>query len=288
MATCITPYMLKDPEIAVPCGKCPPCRSRRSTGWAFRMIQQQKVSNTSFMVTLTYNSDFIPITQNGYRTIDKTHLQDYFKRLRKHSSIKNYGYGKISYYACGEYGTNTKRPHYHVLLYNAHPDNIAAAWKLGGKEIGSIHIAPLNMATIQYAFKYLQKAPTVGKSKQDDRNREFQLFSKGLGSSYLTPAMVAWHKADLKGRFYCPDLEGKKVAMPRYYKEKLLLHAVEGDLEELELLKYQLSEHFKEKSAEEYQKLVDEYGESLPKVLHERRINSFIQMHKKERQNQKL
>lgn len=33
--------------------------------------------------------------------------------------------------------------------------------------------------------------------------------------------MIAWHRNDLKERMYCPLYEGQKIAMPRYFKNKL-------------------------------------------------------------------
>lgn len=53
------------------------------------------------------------------------------------------------------------------------------------------------------------------------REKEFQLMSKGLGSKYVNANVIGWHKADLLDRMYIPLFEGKKLAMPRYYKEKI-------------------------------------------------------------------
>lgn len=33
--------------------------------------------------------------------------------------------------------------------------------------------------------------------------------------------MIRWHKADLVNRMYCNIEGGKKISMPRYYKQKL-------------------------------------------------------------------
>lgn len=33
--------------------------------------------------------------------------------------------------------------------------------------------------------------------------------------------MVKWHKADLDSRMYCNLKDGKKITMPRYYKNKI-------------------------------------------------------------------
>lgn len=44
---------------------------------------------------------------------------------------------------------------------------------------------------------------------------------KKLGANYLTPQMLRWHKNDLENRMYITTVDGKKVSMPRYYKEKI-------------------------------------------------------------------
>lgn len=53
-------------SVPVACGKCTYCKKQRITGWSFRLEQENKVSNNSFFVTLTYNSEHIP-----YCKIDK-------------------------------------------------------------------------------------------------------------------------------------------------------------------------------------------------------------------------
>lgn len=44
-------------------------------------------------------------------SLNKKHLQNFFKRLRHRVP-------KFTYYACGEYGDENKRPHYHANLFN--------------------------------------------------------------------------------------------------------------------------------------------------------------------------
>jgi len=90
--------------------------------------------------------------------------------------------------------------------------------------------------------------------------------------------MVKWHKADIANRMHIPIEDGKKISMPRYYKEKLY------DEHEKLIVKH----HMMELAETEWQKMVDEYGENLQQVLHDRRVNSFTQMHKKSKQNTKL
>ena len=48
-------------------------------------------------------------------------LQRFIKRLRKHLN-KLFPNEKVRYYAIGEYGTSSYRPHWHILLFTSSPD----------------------------------------------------------------------------------------------------------------------------------------------------------------------
>jgi len=221
MAQCLTPFYVKDrhtkDELPVPCGKCPVCSARRVSGWSFRLIKEGERSSSSFFITLTYNTDHVPITKSGYLSLNKEHLQKYFKRLRKLNDEK------LKYYAVGEYGGKTMRPHYHIILFNAKIETILKAWALDGKYFGDYHVGKVTEASIGYTMKYISKSKKVPMHKNDDRLPEFALMSKRMGENYLTEAMVNWHKADIGNRMYCNLKDGKKIAMPRYFKQKLNL-----------------------------------------------------------------
>lgn len=212
MAQCLAPFRKKETQIDFPCGKCYECLARRVSGWSFRLMQEYKRCESAYFVTLTYENENLTKTLNNYKTIIKRDLQLYFKRLRK----LHPNYTKIKYYACGEYGTNTKRPHYHIILFNANPHYIAEAWQLG-----QIHIGEVNEASVGYTLKYMSKKSQIPVHQNDDRQKEFSLMSKRLGANYLTPEMVKWHESDLLNRMYLPLQDGKKIAMPRYFKEKI-------------------------------------------------------------------
>ena len=105
---CDTPYSVKPKgwlnAIDVPCGKCPNCKKRRVNEWVFRLQEEDKVSSTSYFITLTYDTVVVPISPNGFMTLKKRDLQLFWKRLRK-----AIGKGpKIRYYAVGEYGSKSK------------------------------------------------------------------------------------------------------------------------------------------------------------------------------------
>lgn len=179
-------------------------------------MQEEKVSESAMFVTLTYDTLHVPITKNGFMSLNKVDLQKFFKRLRKLDGTR-----KIRYYAVGEYGGKTLRPHYHLILFNADSYNVQKAWSLDNKAIGSCHFGNVSGASIGYTLKYMMKPSKIPLHRNDDRIKEFALMSKGLGANYMTDSMVKWHKADLLNRMYCNIEDGKKISMPRYYKDKV-------------------------------------------------------------------
>lgn len=204
-------------SVAVPCGKCPECLKRRVSGWSFRLRQEEKVSSSAFFITLTYDTEHVPITKNGFMSLNKKHVQDWMKRLRKHVSINYPPQQPIKYYVAGEYGGKTNRPHYHAIIFNVPNEyDIEKTWKLG-----QCHYGKVEAASVGYTLKYMDKPKRIPMHVNDDRIREFGLMSKGLGSSYLTQSIINYHHADLINRFHLTIEDGKKIAMPRYYKQKI-------------------------------------------------------------------
>jgi len=230
MGRCITPFTVKDKltgdSIPVPCGKCPECFARRISGWSFRLMQQDKVSLTANFITLTYATEHLPISKNGFPTLTKGQQGDltlFFKRLRKAHDmlykklrVPKQSQRPIKYYACGEYGTQRARPHYHVLLFDSFTELIQNAWNKG-----QVHYGFVSEASVGYTLKYMCKQGKIPLHARDDRQKEFSVMSKGLGVNYLSQKMRAWHINSLEERQYCPLPDGKKIAMPRYYREKL-------------------------------------------------------------------
>jgi len=198
-------------NVNVPCGRCPECVKRRVSQWSVRLQKEADVSTSAFFVTLTYGTEHVPISNNKYMTLKKEDLQDFFKRLRHHTTEK------IKYYAVGEYGGKFKRPHYHIILFNSREEHVCKAWT-----IGQVHFGKVEAASIAYCFKYISKDKTIKQHKNDDRLREFSLMSKGLGKCYVEDKTnVQWHLADLDNRYYVPIRGGDKASMPRYYRDRI-------------------------------------------------------------------
>lgn len=154
--------------------------------------------------------------------LDKSDLQKFFKRLR------NAGH-KPKYYACGEYGGKSNRPHYHVILFDVDPVAVELAWTYKNnpkdktedpKSLGYCHFGQVSEASIGYTLKYMQKASKVPIHRNDDRLKEFSLMSKGLGLNYITERVKKWHNDNPEQRVFCP-LHEKKLSMPRYFRDKI-------------------------------------------------------------------
>jgi hypothetical protein len=251
----------------VPCSKCLNCKRRRASSWSIRLVKEGERSTSALFVTLTYDTKYVPITKNGYMNLSKTDLQKFFKRLRKcHENLLEAK--SIKYYAAGEYGGKTKRPHYHIVLFNANAEYVNRAWALDNKPIGNIHIGTITEASIGYTLKYISKASQIPMHKNDDRQKEFSLMSKGLGANYLSDKMKEWHKNDVTQRVYIPLKCGKKAPMPRYFKEKLY------NQEDKEQIAY----YFQKKAVLELEQKLEEYGENYQKVREEQFLNGKRKM----------
>lgn len=191
-------------KVIVPCAKCLACLSNLRNDWAFRLYQEYKHSRGSaYFVTLTYDRKNLNLA--GYE-LQKRDLQLFFKRLRKRS--KKTG---IRYFAVGEYGSKTLRPHYHILLFNSNEKDIREAWQKG-----IVHIGSTTEASIMYTLKYMVQPDIRINGKQ----KPFRLMSRayGIGGKYLTDEIVQWHRDGAKNYAFIDD---KLCRLPRYFRTKI-------------------------------------------------------------------
>ena len=196
--------------LEVPCGKCLACRIRSRKEWSLRMLHEMEDHNDSIFITLTYDDAHIP----DHQSLSKHHLQLFFKRLRKSISPR-----RLRYFACGEYGDNTNRPHYHAIIFGlslGHEDriHIDESWNLG-----MIHYGLAEPDSINYVAQYIDKKFTGNLAHEEYtlKNREpvFKLQSMGIGRSYCDT-----HKDELLDR-QCINYRGKTLSLPRYYVKRL-------------------------------------------------------------------
>lgn len=115
-------------EIKVPCGKCMACRVRKKQEWTVRAINEaQRFGHRNCFITLTYDDAFLP--DKG--SLDPKDFQLFMKRLRAnfqgfHGMRTESGkiVHPIRYLACGEYGDENGRPHFHAILFNVTFDDV--------------------------------------------------------------------------------------------------------------------------------------------------------------------
>nr|CDL65925.1 unnamed protein product [uncultured bacterium] len=116
--------------IEIPCGKCISCRRRYAALWTDRLMLELQDHKESCFITLTYDDDHIccvdsPIEENvSMYTLNKVHLQCFWKRLRQYLVRHVEPEKRIRYFACGEYGDTTFRPHYHAILFGWRPTDL--------------------------------------------------------------------------------------------------------------------------------------------------------------------
>lgn len=171
----------RDP-VQVPCGKCIACRISSASSWALRcQMEYRSCDQTGFFLTLTYDDDHLPLF------VSKRDLQLFFKRMRK--------VFKFRYFACGEYGSATMRPHYHILVFGVDTDaflqfvkhkqfcfngvrGISVFW-----DYGFCHVGNISEQSCQYVAKYCLKQVR----SQDKSHLPFRLMSRrpALGHAYM-------------------------------------------------------------------------------------------------------
>lgn len=222
--------------LRLPCGQCIGCRLERSRQWAMRCMHEKRMHGASAFLTLTYSDGNIP----ELGSLSKRDLQLFMKRLRK-----KMGAG-IRFFACGEYGETTLRPHYHVLLlnacftdmkkYSARSENsmyvsaeLDGLWTNGCSLIGEV-----TFDSCAYVARYCLKKVT-GKGAADHymgREPEFTVMSRrpGIGYSYYEKYRDEAYKHD------SVIVNGFEVGLPRYYDTKYEITNAEH-LEKLKVLR---------------------------------------------------
>lgn len=246
---CISPISIKDPRkkraaqrMVVPCGRCGACRYNRRVEWSFRLKQEERYSVNSWFITLTYSDEELPYAFNEIPSLHKADMQKFIMRVRK-ANKKKWPEVQLRYYAVGEYGTRTQRPHYHITFFNLHPDivrDLAKFWKLG-----LFHVGDVTESSIHYVTKYHVNYD----SDLEFREPEFATMSRrpGIGIQYVN-RNADWNQDS--GNVYVMN-NGFAQRMPRYYKEKIF------SPEARELLAEQGMVDFERAYWKEYNRLFD-------------------------------
>lgn len=231
-----------DQPVEVPCGRCIGCRLDYSRQWAVRCMHESTLHDCNSFVTLTYRNEDLPYDHS----VHKEHLQKFFKRFRK-----KFGNNSLRYFACGEYGDKSGRPHYHAILFgvdfssdrylysirNGHSLYRSAVledlWPFGHSLIGDV-----TFESCAYVARYVMKKrkgkddevdPATGKTNAEyyeaviedtgeivQLEPEFCLMSRrpGIGRGWIDK-----YQSDTDKDFI--TLNGNKMSLPKYYDSVL-------------------------------------------------------------------
>lgn len=187
------------------CGSCYWCRLNQRSLWTMRLQHEMTQHKVALFCTLTYNEDNLP-SYHGKGILVKDHLQRFFKRLRK--DVK-----ELRYFACGEYGERTGRPHYHAVIFGYDEtlfvDAIRNSWRDGFSQV----VPVTEVSQLSYVAGYVSKKLLSIKAENGELPAEFHVSSHGIGS--------AWLRENAYNLVYDMMLSRDLKPLPRYYVEQL-------------------------------------------------------------------
>lgn len=203
-------YMLcKNPFVSTAgrvfgCGQCMPCRFNKRRIWSHRIMLEAGQYEDNTFVTLSYDDEHLPLDGS----VCPRDLQLWLKRLRKtladarEFDDENGQPRRIRFFAVGEYGDNSFRPHYHAALFNFPNCNygqsqyssrrsrccawcnlVADTWKKG-----NVYLGTLEPSSAGYISGYVTKKMTgAGDARLQGRYPEFARMSlrPGIGGDAM-------------------------------------------------------------------------------------------------------
>lgn len=241
---------------ALPCGQCIGCRLERSRQWAIRLMKELKLHDRASFLTLTYDDNHLPKTASGVPNLNLRDVQLFLKSLRKHFEP-----AQLRFFQCGEYGENTQRPHYHMVLFGEDfykdreriedsPSGFPQYTSLTLTRLwgnGRATISEVSFESAAYVARYCLKKITGQKSSLHYKGRtpEFVTMSRrpGIGSQYFT---------DFKNDIYPHDEIipgiGRPASLPPKYFDKLLEKADPELFKEIKKKRQKNLDYFNDKN----------------------------------------
>lgn len=254
-------------QFPLPCGKCTGCRLERSRQTAVRLVHEAQQHEKVSFVTLTYRQDQLLSGATGMRGLFPSHAaqvpddhHDYRPprtretrthedhaslvksdlrgfTLRLYSDVRRRSGKGVRYYACGEYGDQTHRPHYHLAIFGEDFSDDRFPWKRSnGNQLwrssrlarlwphGDADIGDLTFESAAYIARYIMKK--INGQKAEDHYRridkegnpywltpEFNVMSRRPG---IAKAWFDQHMSDVYPHDHVIS-RGHPAKPPRYY-----------------------------------------------------------------------
>lgn len=243
------------------------------------MLERTQHTYSAFL-TLTYRDEDLPISkQSGLPTLSPRDLQLWLKKLRKALSPV-----KVRFFAVGEYGTETQRPHYHVMLFGmkgcsrgqTSPRHIreigfccpSCTLLQNTWEKGSIFQGEVTSESAQYVAGYtVKKMTSVNDARLRGRHPEFTRMS-------LRPGIGAGAVPEIASQLMALDLDTTEADVPvglrhgskilpfgQYLRRKLRAHMGKDEKTPEAVI------HQMEEEVYQLQQITFETSESLEKAL---------------------
>lgn len=217
-------YSLVYNSIPIPCGTCIGCKLDYSRQWAIRCVLESSFYDSNYFITLTYDDENCP------KFLVKDDLRRFINSLRKH--CERYNLPSPRFFSCGEYGSTSLRPHFHLILFNLYLDDlkvykrtddgilynsetITNLWHKGYAVIGEV-----NYKTCAYVARYVTKKLDKSILEEYGFPKEFVLMSRrpGIGFGYFDQNHEKIYECD---KIYF-SMNGVDSFSPPHYFDKLL------------------------------------------------------------------
>lgn len=176
----------------IPCGRCVGCKLNYAREWSIRCCLEASFYDSNYFLTLTYDDN------NNPHNLIKDDLRNFIKKLRTY--LSRAGKPEIRFFACGEYGSQTLRPHFHLIVFNLVLDDLkylkrsktgydlyeskflTNIWSKGFVQVGECTIK-----TASYVARYCLKGINHSDISDYGFNKEFVLMSRrpGIGYGYF-------------------------------------------------------------------------------------------------------
>lgn len=258
--------------LKIPCGQCIGCRLEYSRQWANRCMLELGYHDQSWFVTLTYDDAHVPRTwavdkETGEvvapaMSLRSRDLQLFLKQIRY-----RFPNDKVRFFAAGEYGDNTLRPHYHLIIFGLHlqdlipyknsplgyqyfnSESLSRCWIDGsdGSSRGYAVVGAVSWDTCAYVARYIlkkQKGATASLYADLGIEPEFSRMSRkpGIGRQYYDDHPEIWQFDKIN---VCTPSGGRQFTHPLYLRrlyeiddpqgafqlsEKRRLNAIDNDI----------------------------------------------------------
>lgn len=202
--------------IPTKCGCCIECRKEKQREWRVRLEEELR-SNFGYFITLTISPEGIKELEErtglnwklNPNEIATKGLRLFLERARKDTGKS------IRHWCVTELGEEGDRIHLHGVFFGQKSaELIKKHWKYGFSFIGQY----CNSKSVNYMTKYMLKVdikhPTF---------KQIVLASSGIGAGYMDRLDYLWQKQNYKQIDVATYTfrNGTKMAMPKYYKNKI-------------------------------------------------------------------